>query len=715
MSKLDVARLREPAAWLMLAGGGLNILVSIGKVLVSSSGSVVADLSFADRAFSNFGNFTSPVTTALLLGSVVLLTKVGAPSSQAKPVAFGAAAMLGIATLFGAITLILGLFAGSGARLTAEFVIRGVPVLALTAIALVYLLPQVLPDRPAVQPQQGYGQQFPNAPYGQQPPGQQQPYGQQPPSYGGQPEQPGYAQQPPGLGGQLEQPAYGQQPPSYGGAPEQPAPGQQPPSYGEQPGYGQQPPSYGGPAAAEQAGQAGYAQQPPSFGGQPDGFGAPAEQPGYAQQPPSQGGQPEQPAYGQQPPSYGGAPEQPAYGQQPTSYGGQPEQSPYAPEPASTPQPVTVAFPATTDRDQPDQGFPTPQPGFGQTDPSFSTPQPQPGFGQTDPSFPTPQPGFGQTNPSFPTPDGGHQPKPEYQPAPYVPADSQPSAFSQPYNTPANQAITYNTPDSQAIPYNTPDNQLIPFSTPESPAAPYVPADSKPNAYAPADSQANAYQTVDSQPNPWAPADPAQNQAQPQPLFGQQPFGHNAFDQPQNQPQGQPQSQPQGQPFTGFSGHEYATPAAYQEPDPPVDPRSQQLLDAYQQAETYQHSAAGAASDLRVPDYASQQQARPYDDPFGHPQQQQPGYPTQPPAHQVPYEPPQAPYEPQPAQYEPQPYQPHHQSQPQAAGWGDHPAESTVRLDQSMFRGDALGGDAPRQGDDPIDPTAIYSPNEPRR
>ncbi|MEV1246829.1 hypothetical protein [Nonomuraea sp. NPDC049750] len=667
MSKLDVARLREPAAWLMLAGGGLNILVAIGKVLVSSSGSVVADLSFADRAFSNFGNFTSPVTTALLLGSVVLLTKVGTPSSQAKPVAFGAAAMLGIATLFGAITLILGLFAGSGARLTAEFVIRGVPVLALTAIALVYLLPQVLPDRPAVQPQQGYGQQFPNAPYGQQPPSQQQPYGQQLP----------------------DQQSYGQQPPSFGGQPEQP----------------------------------GYAQQPPGPGGQP-------EQPAFGQQPPSYGGAPEQPAYAQQPPSFGGQPEQPGYGQQPPSYGGQPEQPPYAPEPASTPQPVTVAFPATTDRDQPDQGFPQPQPGFGQTDSSFPTPQPQGGFGQTDPSFPTPQPGFGQTNPSFPTPDAVPQPKPEYQPAPYVPADSQPSAFSQPYNTPANQAISYNTPDSQAIPYNTPDNQLIPFSTPDSQAASYAPADSQPNAYAPADSkanayaptdsQANAYQTIDSQPNPWAPADPAQppaqNQAPPQPLFGQQPFGHNAFDQPQ--------SQPQGQPFTGFSGHEYATPAAYQEPDPPVDPRSQQLLDAYQQAETYQHSASGAASDLRVPDYASQQQARPYDDPFGHPQQQQPGYPTQPPAHQapahqVPYEPPQAPYEPQPAQYEPQPYQPHHQSQPQsqpqAAGWGDHPAESTVRLDQSMFRGDALGGDAPRQGDDPIDPTAIYSPNEPRR
>ncbi|MFD1542166.1 hypothetical protein [Nonomuraea guangzhouensis] len=641
MSKLDVTRLREPAAWLMLAGGGLNILVAIGKVLVSSSASLSGELalSFADRAFSNFGNFTSPVTTALLLGSVLLLTKVGPPSPQAKPVAFGAAAMLGIATLFGAITLVLGLFAGNGARLTAEFGLRGVPVLALTGIALVYLLPLVLPDRPAVQPQQGYGQQFPNAPYGQQPP-LQQPYGEQPPF----------------AGGPAEQQSYGQQPPSYGGAP-------------EQPGYVPQPPSYGGPVE-----QPAYGQQPPSVGGQPDGQGAPVGQPGYVPQPPSYGGPVEQPGYVPQPPSYGGQSEQPGYGQ-----------------PASTPQPATAAFPATADQNQgqPDQGFPQPQPGFGQTDPSFS------------------------------------QPKPEYQPAPYVPADSEPNAFAQPYNTPDNQAVPYVPADSQPNAYAPADSQPNAYAPADSPANGYQTADSQPNAYAPAatppntyapadgyqtvDSQPNAYAPaanppnpfapIDNQPNPWAPTDQPPPASQQQPLFGQQPYVPNAFDQPQ------------GQPFTGFSGQEYATPAAYQEPDPPVDPRSQQLLDAYQQAETYQHSANSGAPDLRVPDYASQQQASPYDDPFGHPQQlQQPGYPPQPPAHQA--QPPahQAQYEPQPAQYEPQPYQPHHQ----AARWNEPPTEATVRLDQSMFQGDALGG-APGQGDDPIDPTAIYAPNEPRR
>jgi hypothetical protein len=172
-----------------------------------------------------------------------------------------------------------------------------------------------------------------------------------------------------------------------------------------------------------------------------------------------------------------------------------------------------------------------------------------------------------------------------------------------------------------------------------------------------------------------------------------------------------------------------------------VDPRSQQLLDAYQQAETYQHSAAGTAPDLRVPDYTSQQQGTPYDDPFGHPQQPfaTPQHPFatpqgqyEPPQGQ--YEPPQGQYEPQPGQYEPQPYRPSHQAPAQAPAQAPSqpPAqtppqtqqawdsgESTVKLDPSMFHGDALGAQPPSPGEAPgpdaVDPTAIYTPNEPRR
>jgi len=145
-----------------------------------------------------------------------------------------------------------------------------------------------------------------------------------------------------------------------------------------------------------------------------------------------------------------------------------------------------------------------------------------------------------------------------------------------------------------------------------------------------------------------------------------------------------------------------------------VDPRSQQLLDAYQQAETYQ-SGAGTTPDLRVPDYTSRPSS--YDDPFGRPQQpsqygqpsQQSGQHTQPPQGsqhgQQSYE---------PGQYDPPGYQPQHH---QAPAWGTEqpPADSTIRMDPAAFRGGDALGEQPREGDDPIDPTAIYTPNEPRR
>ncbi|WP_211370857.1 hypothetical protein [Nonomuraea turkmeniaca] len=658
MSKLDVARLKEPAAWIMLVTGLLNVLLAIGHILIgSSSGST-----FTGRAAANFSSVTSPVLVALLLGAVLLVTKVGQPSPKAKPIMYGAAAGLLLVSVFGMLALLLGLFAGDGARDVVEFVLLGVPQLALAAIALVYLIPQVMPERPVAQvyhhpqfgqqppfaggpqdpaygqPQPGYGQ--PPAAYGQQPPSGQQPqYGQQPPmgqppsgQQFGQPEQPpaGYGQQPPSFGGgQPEQPpaGYGQQPPSG----QQPAPGQPeqaPPAYGQQPQYGQQPPM-GQPPSGQQFGQpeqppAGYGQQPPIFGG----------------------GQPEQSAYA--PPAADAQPVQsaePAYGQpRPEAY-----------------QPVRAALPpAPSDQQQP-QGFGR-DPGFGQNA----------GFGQ--------DPGFGQ--------NGGSGQDSGFVQAAYTSSETAPNV-----DRPVQE---YATPPAQE--YNTPAAEYQP--------APYVPADSQPNLYGqpspnpyappPAD-DAYAPPPADHQ-NPYAPPDafstpgdqPSYPTGDTSPSVPFQPpyHGQSAFDQPQ---QG-------GTPFTGYSGGEYATPNAYQEPDPPVDPRAQQLMDAYQQAETYQHTAtAGTTPDLRVPDYAGQ--TGPYNDPFGHPQQ------PQQPQQQSPYEPQQSPYEPQQGGYEPRPYQPTHQA-PADQG------ESTMRIDPSAYRGDALGG---RPGDDPIDPTAIYTPNEPRR
>jgi hypothetical protein len=657
VSKFDVARLKEPAAWIMLVTGLVNVLLAIGHVLIGSSPS----LSFMERAASNFSGLTSPVVTALLLGAVLLVTKVGAPSPKAKPIVYGAAVGLLLGAVFGMLALLLGLFAGSGARVTVEFALAGVPALALTAIALVYLIPQVIPERPAAQV-------YHHPQFGQQPPPfAGNPQDQPPAAYGQQPG-PGYGQQPPA--------AYGQQPPSG----QYPVPGQSPAGYGQQPPSGQQPP----PGQPEQ--QPGYGQQPPS-----------GQQSGYGQQPPS--GQ--QPGYGQQPPSFGGG-EQPGYGppadlqqqfgqpEQPSSQPGYPQQQPQQPQ---SYQPVRGALPAPPADQQgfggghpghsghPDQAY---QPlGFGQ-DSSFGQDS---GFGQ--------EPAFGQS-PAFGQDQGFRQDQGLGQSA-YTPADTAPSVGRPTavpdYNTPAAQDYStpapqdYNTPPPQE--YNTPAPQE--YNTPpavEYQPAPYVPADSQPSHYGQGSPNPYAPPPANDQPNPYAP--PAEAYSTPAdqsyPTGDTSPsvpyYGQSAFDQPQ---QG-------GTPFTGYSGAGLATPPAHQEPDPPVDPRSQQLMDAYQQADSYQHaSGAGTAPDLRVPDYANQ--PRPYDDPFGHPQQQ-------------------GAYEPQQGAYEPRPYQPAHQA---PTGWNDGQAESTVRLDPSALRGDALGGEQRRPGDDPIDPTAIYTPNEPRR
>jgi hypothetical protein len=252
-----------------------------------------------------------------------------------------------------------------------------------------------------------------------------------------------------------------------------------------------------------------------------------------------------------------------------------------------------------------------------------------------------------------------------------VPADSLPNAYPPPN------------------PYAPAESQPDVYAQPN----PYAPADSQPNAYAPytpqADSQPQAGQSGGFG-QPYSSGETAPSVPYPQADQAQQPY----YDQPPAFDQQSPQQG--GQPFTGYSGHEFGSP---QEPDPPVDPRSQQLLDAYQQAETYQSGIIGTQPDLRVPDYTSQ--PSPYDDPFGHPQQppQQQAHQPQP-QQQAPQQGQHQPGQPNP--YEPQAYQPTHQA---PAGWsGGQPADSTVRLDPNSYR-----------GDDPIDPTAIYTPNEPRR
>ncbi|MEV4562664.1 hypothetical protein AB0K12_02715 [Nonomuraea sp. NPDC049419] len=614
MSKLDVARLKEPAAWIMLVTGLIRVLLAIGHLLVGSS----ALSSFTERAATNLSSLTNPVVTALLLGSVLLVTKVGEPSPKAKPIAYGAAAGLGLAALFGLVAFFAGLAAGLGGRGVIEFVLTGLTSLALTAIALVYLLPQVLPERPAAQvyhgqfgPQPGFFDQQP--PYGQpgQPqagpgqPGFQQPgyhqqvpggpgYGQQDPAYG-QPD-PAYGRQPSSTPGYGRQPMSGQQPAP--GQPAQPAQSQQPAQPAQQPvpgphsGYGQEPPSSPGYGQQDPA----YGQQPPStpgYGQQPPSVPGYAQQPMSGQQPVQSQEQPPAPAYGRQPPST------PGYSPQPPSFGGQPE-------PPAAPQ-IRGALPAApSDQQQPEPFAPQ----------SFEQqPEPQPFAAQSFEQQPEPQPFAAQSSYAPADTAPASPPAGEYTPAPYVPADSQPNVYGQAGQNPY-------APQGDQSPY-APQPEQSPYAPPAN-DQPYPTGDTAPNV---------SYQ------------------------------GQSAFDQQQG-----------GQPFTGYSGHEFAQPA-YQEPDPPVDPRSQQLMDAYQQADTYQ-SNAGAP------------QPRPYDDPFGHPQG--------------------AGYEPQQGQYQPT----HQAPAAQQGQWEGAPADSTMRLDQ--FQQGAFG-DQRGPGDDPIDPTAIYTPNEPRR
>lgn len=686
MNKFDVARLREPAAWIMLATGGLDILLTLGRLLFGSSGVTT----ITDRAALYFGSLTSPVIAALLLGAVLLLTKVGTPSPQAKVVSYLSAAFLAIATLFGAIALVLGLFAGNGARSTIEFVLGGVPALALTAIALVYLLPQVLPERraaayppPSFPPQQGYGPQG----FGQQP-GQQPGYGPQPPSQG----QPVYGQQPPSQAQPGFASGYGPQPPSQG----QPAYGQQPPSQG-MPGFPQQGQDQGFP----QQGQDGSFQQPapapvqpiaalpaaPEDRGDQNVQAAQAGQAGQA----GQGQEQQAPGFDQQAPGF----EQQASGFEQQTPGfeqqGFPQQQPQAQDPYAPPAQDPYAAPSQAQDSyaaQPQQQAPAQQDPYappaqqGQAQDPYAA-QPQQAQAQ-DPY--TAQPQQGQAQDSYAPP--AQQPAQAAQQDPYgSPAQDPYAAPPQPAPAAQDQQ-QYATPSQDAFPaYHSGDTApdagfQPPQQAQEYQPAPYVPADSlpsvnpAPNPYAPSDSRPDVFGSYGTQQQystgetaPSVPF-PQQDQAQPAyyeqaPAFGQQPQG--------------------GQPFTGYSGHEFAAPVQ----DAPVDPRSQQLLDAYQQAETYQ-SAAGTQPDLRVPDYGGQ--ARPYDDPFGHPQttEHQPRHSA-----------------PQPAAYEPQVYQPTHQA---PGGWSGEqqqtaaPADSTVRLDQNTYR-----------GDDPIDPTAIYTPNEPRR
>ncbi|MFG2002400.1 hypothetical protein ACGFNU_24925 [Spirillospora sp. NPDC048911] len=312
MNKEAVQRLREPAAWALVASAGLQLLAGIIGLLSGDS--------FKYNAFSEIsgGTFTSVAVVGLLVLAVFLVTWIDPPTPQARTIVMGALGVLGGIALFTIIAWLAGMLAGgdgpaeikiSASAKLAAF-LMGVAKLAVIGIGgwFVFTVFQSMqPARPkapapgqvpGAYPDYGYqqGQQGqPSQPqYGQQQGyGDQQQYGQQ----AGYDQQQGYGQQ------QYGQQAYGQQ-----GGYDQPQQG-----YGDQQQYGQQ---YGQQAGYDQQGQPGQQGQQGGYD-QGQQYG---NQAGYQQQPAA-----EEEGAGEWTRAYGGSSDesgqsggygQPGYGQQ---------------------------------------------------------------------------------------------------------------------------------------------------------------------------------------------------------------------------------------------------------------------------------------------------------------------------------------------------------------------------------------------------------------
>ncbi|MFF5211357.1 hypothetical protein [Streptosporangium sp. NPDC000396] len=605
---VEADRLREPAAWLMVAAASAGVLVGIERLLFGVSSSFGS--SFATRAAGYLDELASPVAAALLVGAMLLASHFGPVIGRLKLMAQVASGTLALSTLFGTIGLLGGLFAGrTDFRERVEFLLVSTPALALTVIALLYLLPKAISAKPQAG---GFGAE---GGFGSLQ--EQRPYEQYAPPQGGQ----AYAQ-----GASVPQPGFPLQ---------------------------------------DQAPQGGHASQPgfPSHDHAPQG--APVPQPGF-----------------------------PLQDQAPQGGHAHPQQA----QPAPVPQPPYALPPAPSSTaasekygQQQAQGY-APQTGDGypQVTPPVES-QPSQPYGAQPASYAPAPAAPAHAHPAPQVLSASPTPAETYTPSPYVPADVQPPAPAKPYEP----AAAYEPP-IYAAPMEQPQAQPQSQGYADVQVPGYAqPADAQLPGYAqPADTQLPGYAPQPEQQVPFYPAPSEAPASAPYAPADSHP--HASFD---SQPQSSFPKPPEnyGQPFTGYSGAEFAPQTEpnlhYPAPDP-VDPRSQQMAQAYQQAESYQQQSQGTEPQLRVPEYTSPQASQAsgtYDDPFGHPQT------------------PQVPQTPAPAQ----PY--HQQSAHQQAGhhW-ESPAETTLRFDPNAYQGDPLSDPSlslrPWDSQPAIDPTAIYKP-----
>ncbi|GII00902.1 sulfite exporter TauE/SafE family protein [Planobispora takensis] len=674
---VDAGRLREPAAWLMVAAACFGTLSDVRQLLFGDA----FGASFAGRAALYLPQLVSPVIWALLVGAVLLASNFGPPIARLKILVYVAAGTLAVSVVFGFIGLLGGLFSGSSGFLEKiEFLLEGLPLLALSALALLYLLPKAVPSGPratefhpqSFRPDGGFGgghpQQPPSSPIPSYAPGAAS---QAPPAPGQAPFVPGQAPFAPAHDQAPFAPAHDQAPQApYGAqAPQEPS--------APAPSAPYSPPALPPAPADAYASQASPAQAP---------YGTPADDRSYGA-----------------PAGYGQAPAQSYAEQQAQSYA---EQS-YAEQ--------SYASPA--EPQAPVYGAPAEQ--------SYAAPAEQQPAQHAEP----------QT----------------YTPSPYVAADVQPSAPARPYEPPLS---SYEPP---AHAYAAPAEQQAPPVQPVQSQG-YVPSSTEPqlSSYGQAEPQQAGYgQQGSAQPYTPSPTEPqlsSYGQAEPQQQSYTPADSHPGlpFD---GQAQASFPAPPEnyGQPLTGYSGAEFARQAEQgpHYPDP-VDARSQQIAQAYQQAESYQQTQGGGTEpQLRVPEYG----APGYDDPFGHPQASQsaPQWETPQASQSAPqWETPQSSQSapqwetpqmsqsapqwetPQSSQSAPQWETPQaSQSAPQwetpqasqsAPRWEPPAADATLRFDPAAYQNDPLNAPgpvghaaAPQSWDSqpPIDPTAIYTPERP--
>ncbi|TQS27364.1 hypothetical protein [Microbispora sp. KK1-11] len=558
MLKVDTGRLREPAAWTMLAVVITTVLVSIARMLIGSS----LSSTFGVRAAASLYSLVSPVSTALTFGAVLLVAKAGAPTPRARLVALGAAGSLGLGIVFGLIA-VLGVLVGDLATFRDRFehLITGLPMIALAVIGALFALSTASALQPVREPAGDYfGRRedaYPPQSYApalpQNPQGPQGPQGPQAPQ--------GYGEVPVSAGAGV--PAHA---PSPGPMPAQQVPAQQVPAQQQ----------FGHPAPGDPQN---VPQTPPQNVPHPGQYDAPHQGQSQGQ---SQG-QPQGPAYGQSAPA-------PVHPQLPPAEHRYAEHQQYAQDQYAQDQ-------YGQDRGQGAFGQERPQDVYGQEyepQPSYApaptAPQPPP-FGQ--PGAPAPAPASAPVSSQGP----GHG-QAQQQPGPslhdvqtgahysdYGPYGAQPEAaapqrpdYSPPPQGPVFDQYGYAGQQTDSGGYGQ-----FPSAPPAAPNAPGAP---DPRGYG--------------QHSSYSPAPEAR------PYEQEQPYG-----------QGSPFSGYSGQAFARQAAEHTAGGPAFDAPpayEGPADPREQQLAQAYQQAQSYQKGA--------LPDHPTGPQDMPeyYDNPLGHPQ-----------------------------------------------------------------------------------------------